>query len=526
MKKAKPWKKGDKVAIVSLSSGMLGEEFCAHNIEIGIKRLKEFGLEPVFMKNALKGIEFLEKHPEARAADLKDAFRDDSIKGIICAIGGDDTYRLLPYLMEDAEFVELVQKNPKIFTGFSDTTINHLMFYKLGLTTYYGPCFICDLGEIASEMLPYTKKAFQGYLAGNEVKEIVSSEIWYEEREDFSREAMGTERISHKEERGFELLQGTGNFQGRLLGGCAESLYDILSQNRYEDEKEICEKYGIFPNKEEWKGKILFIETCEEKPTPEILKEELLALKQQGVFEMVNGVLVGKPQDEAYYEAYKQVYLEVVDNKELPILYNVNFGHASPRCVIPYGVEVRVDVDEKKIVFLESMFEESEIWELVDIDGKKTGVMIERGANTLIPQGMYHIAVDIWTKSKDGKILLTQRHPNIEWGLKWGCSGGSVIKGERSIDGARRELQEETGIKVSEEELLYLGKSIMKEYQCIIYTYLVQLTDDVKLNLQPEEVVDAKWVGSSELENMKEDMVKSVWDRYLQFKDKIYVTES
>ncbi len=358
IKKAKALKKGDKVAIVSLSSGMLGEEFCSHNIEIGGKRLKEFGLEPVFMKNALKGIDYLKEHPQARAEDLKEAFQDDSIKGIICAIGGDDTYRLLPYLMEDTEFIELVQKKPKLFTGFSDTTINHLMFYKLGLATYYGPCFICDLGEIANDMLPYTKKAFQGYFAGKEPKEIVSSEIWYEEREDFSRNAVGTERIAHKEERGFELLQGNGSFQGRLLGGCAESLYDILSQNRYQDEKEICERYGVFPTKEEWKDKILFIETCEEKPAPEMLKEELTLLKQQGVFENVSGVLVGKPQDEAYYEEYKQVYLEVVDNKELPILYNVNFGHALPRCVIPYGVEVRVEIEQKKIMFLESMFAE------------------------------------------------------------------------------------------------------------------------------------------------------------------------
>ena len=162
-----------------------------------------------------------------------------------------------------------------------------------------------------------------------------------------------------------------------------------------------------------------------------------------------------------------------------------------------------------------------EVWELVDIDENKTGIMIERGTNTIIPQGMYHTAVDIWTKSKDGKILLTQRHPNKEWGLKWECSGGSIIKGERSIDGARRELQEETGIKISEEKMIFLGKTMMEEYQCIMYTYLVRLTDDVKLNLQSEEVVDAKWVGISELENMKEDIVNSVWDRYLQFKDKI-----
>ncbi|MGN9075701.1 GNAT family N-acetyltransferase [Lachnospiraceae bacterium HCP1S3_B8] len=39
MQYARKLRKGDKVAIVSLSSGMLGEEFCSHNIEIGAKRL-------------------------------------------------------------------------------------------------------------------------------------------------------------------------------------------------------------------------------------------------------------------------------------------------------------------------------------------------------------------------------------------------------------------------------------------------------------------------------------------------------
>ena len=127
MKQCKKLQKGDKVAIVSLSSGMLGEEFCSHNIEIGVKRLEEYGLEPIFMPNSLRGIEYLKEHPEARAMDLKKAFLDDSIAGIICAIGGDDTYKLLPYLMEDLEFINAVKKHPKLFTGFSDTTINHLL---------------------------------------------------------------------------------------------------------------------------------------------------------------------------------------------------------------------------------------------------------------------------------------------------------------------------------------------------------------------------------------------------------------
>lgn len=347
---------GDKVAIVSLSSGMLGEDFCKHTLLLGEKRLKEFGLKPVFMPNCLKGINDLKEHPEKRAKDLKDAFMDNSIKGIICAIGGDDTYRLLPYLMEDKEFLECVKRNPKIFTGFSDTTINHLMFYKLGMTCYYGPNFICDLGEMETTMLPYTRKAFEGYLKGNEQREIISSEIWYEERTDFSAAAMGSKRICHREKKGFEILQGTGCFQGKLLGGCIESIYDILSGVRYRDEQEICEKYSLFPSLEEWKNSILFLETCEEKPTPQQLKRELLKLKEQGVFDVINGLVIGKPQDEKFYDEYKSIYLEVADNKHLPILYNVNFGHALPRCVLPYGINTKVDMERKKLIFLESMF--------------------------------------------------------------------------------------------------------------------------------------------------------------------------
>ena len=349
MKYAKKLRKGDKVAIVSLSSGMLGEAFCSHNIEIGVKRLREYGLEPSFMPNSLKGIEYLKANPKARAKDLKDAFMDDSIAGIIRAIGGDDTYRLLPYLLEDEEFIDAVHKSPKLFTGFSDTTINHLIFYKLGLSTYYGPNFICDLAEISDEMLPYSKKAFESYIEGNEYREITSSEIWYQERTDFSKEAVGTERISHREEHGFELLQGKECFEGRLLGGCLESLYDILTTTRYEDEKAVCEKYGLFPDIEEWKEKILFIETCEEKPVPEQFEKEIAILKEKGVFDVVSGVLVGKPQDEAYYDEYKNILVKVVNNPDLPIVYNVNFGHATPRCTLQYGAVARVDMKRKII---------------------------------------------------------------------------------------------------------------------------------------------------------------------------------
>ena len=70
-------RKGDKIAIVSLSRGILGMPFCKHQLDIAIKRLKEFGLVPVIMPNALKDMKYIEEHPEARASDLKEAFMDN-----------------------------------------------------------------------------------------------------------------------------------------------------------------------------------------------------------------------------------------------------------------------------------------------------------------------------------------------------------------------------------------------------------------------------------------------------------------
>lgn len=73
-------KKGDKIAIVSLSRGLLGEEFIKHELDLALKRLEEFGLIPVIMPNAMKGIDYLATHPEARAQDLKLPFKMNQLK--------------------------------------------------------------------------------------------------------------------------------------------------------------------------------------------------------------------------------------------------------------------------------------------------------------------------------------------------------------------------------------------------------------------------------------------------------------
>ncbi len=101
------------------------------------------------------------------------------------------------------------------------------------------------------------------------------------------------------------------------------------------------------------KGRILLLESSEEKPVPARYRQALEYLKGTGVFDAVSGVLAGKPMDETYAEEYKHLLVEVIDRPELPIVFNLNIGHAMPRCIMPFGVEAAVDVEKQVICFAE-----------------------------------------------------------------------------------------------------------------------------------------------------------------------------
>ena len=336
------------IAIVSLSCGIAGEDFIRFELEIGLRRLKELGLNVSFMPNALKGLEYTFAHPEKRAEDLLQAYKDPDIDMILCAIGGDDTYRLLPYLFDNGELAGAV--NDKVFLGFSDTTINHFMLHKLGVRSFYGQSFLSDICELSDDMLPYTKKYFDELIRTGTISEISPSEIWYEERKSFTPDQVGVPLVSHKNS-GFELLQGASVFSGQILGGCICSMYDMFNGDRYADMPLLCRKYQLFPDKDDWKGKIILLESSEEKPSPQKYRKALEYLKETGVFDAVSGVLVGKPMDEAFADDYKQLLVQVIDRPDLPIVCNVNIGHAMPRCIIPFGTDAVVDTDKQIIHF-------------------------------------------------------------------------------------------------------------------------------------------------------------------------------
>ena len=336
------------VTVVSLSSGLMGEDFVKHQLALGVRRLEAYGLKVKFASNARKGIAYLNAHPEERAADFLEAFSDPETDLIMTAIGGDDTYRLLPYLFGYDELKNAL--SDKLFLGFSDTTVNHLMLHKLGLPSFYGQAFLTEICELGPEMLPYSKHYFEELIETGRISEIRPSPLWYEEHESFGPEALGISPAAHKNG-GFELLQGPGVFRGKILGGCVCTLFDIFDGGRYADSPAVCEKYGLFPPAEDWQGKILLLETSEERPSPEKYRAALTYLKNAGVLSAVSGILCGKPQNEVYDTQYREIIREVVDDPAKPIVWNLSVGHALPRCIVPFGIDAEVDVNEQVIRF-------------------------------------------------------------------------------------------------------------------------------------------------------------------------------
>lgn len=339
------------VGIVSLSSGVLGEDFVRHELEIGLRRLQAYGLQVKLLPHALSGMEFIRDHPEARAADLLEAFRDPEIDMILCAIGGDDTYRLAPFLFEDDALQKAVTN--KVFLGFSDTTLNHFMLHKAGLATFYGQAFLPDVCELSADMLPYSRRYFEELISTGTIREVTPSPVWYSARTNYSPDQIGVPPEQHPNS-GFELLQSAPAFHGKILGGCIDSIFDMFDGGRYAGMPEVCRKYGLFPTADDWRGRILLLESSEELMPPEKYEQALRHLKEAGVFDAVNGVLIGKPMDDTYHEEYKRLLVSVIDDQSLPVVCNLSVGHALPRCILPFGVEAYVDAAAQRIRFADT----------------------------------------------------------------------------------------------------------------------------------------------------------------------------
>jgi muramoyltetrapeptide carboxypeptidase LdcA involved in peptidoglycan recycling len=332
---------GDKIAAVSLSWG--GPSVFPYRYKVGVQQLQdELGLQVVEMPNTLRDADWLSRNPRARADDFMQAFFDSSIQGIFATIGGDDSIRLLPFID-----LSVIRNNPKIFLGYSDTTISHLVCYKAGLTSFYGPSMMVEFAENGG-MFPYVVQSLRKTLFSSKVIGDVNPEIdgWTAERLDWADPANQQVKRRLNPSTGWRFLQGHGVHRGHLIGGCLE-VFDWARGT------------AIFP--ENWQDAILFLETSEEAPLPETVKRTLRVFAALRILSKLSGILFGRPGGEVPVEKFKEydkAILQVVNQEEgltdLPIITQMDFGHTSPIFVLPYGVLAEIDVDSKRFSILEN----------------------------------------------------------------------------------------------------------------------------------------------------------------------------
>lgn len=148
----------------------------------------------------------------------------------------------------------------------------------------------------------------------------------------------------------------------------------------------------------------------------------------------------------------------------------------------------------------------AEIFDLYDEELNLIGETCERGE--IIPRGKYHIVVNILPVNFQSKVLITKRSLTKPHGGYWEITGGSVIAGETPLQGAVRELKEETGLTALPQALDCRGRMIFKgEYHNHINIFYLFRADfrESSITLQPGETDAARFVYPAEIERMAKE---------------------
>jgi muramoyltetrapeptide carboxypeptidase LdcA involved in peptidoglycan recycling len=330
---------GDTVAAISLSSGAAAA--FPHRYEAGKRQLTEtFGLHVVETPNALRDNAWLHDNPQARADDLHWALSNDDVAGIIATIGGEESIRTVPYLD-----LELIRQRPKVFLGFSDPTVQHLVNRRAGIVSFYGPSLMTDLAENGG-IHPFVETAVRDALFSTQPFELRAAAEWTEEFLDWAQPDLQSQRRRWWPNAGWQWLQGDEPVIGELIGGCGEIL-------------EIAKGTSIWPDDDAWDGAVLLLETSEEAPPPDTVKHWLRGLLGLGVLNRIGALLLARPMGYSQQLTF-QLWAHVRDvlaeagRPQLPVVANVDHGHTSPAGVLPLGGLARVDPVHRTITVVDA----------------------------------------------------------------------------------------------------------------------------------------------------------------------------
>ncbi len=314
-----------------------------HVFQHGVSQIRALlGRDIVFSKNCIcpQRPSFVE-----RAADINEMFLNDEVELIIASIGGSDSINIIPLIDTD---IVMRNSKSKIFMGFSDCTTLLVYLEKFGVRCIHGPSIMAGLSEpdgICAELSSHIKDIF---LVNTEDAYIYPKfELYTDIDPDWSDKTIFLNtKIEYKKYTGHEVVTG-GKFKGRLWGGSIETLIKILDSN-----------FDQFKLSNDWGNTILFLETSEEKPTEEQLTGFIRRLYDLGILAKTQAILFGYFP---YYEedtkiSIKNSLKKIICNElnyDGGFVFNLNFGHARPQWLLPYGETYTIDCDKGELILLQ-----------------------------------------------------------------------------------------------------------------------------------------------------------------------------
>ncbi|MCI4369724.1 MAG: LD-carboxypeptidase [Thermoplasmata archaeon] len=333
-------RRGDTVAVLSPSWGGPSRFPAVYERGLAVLR-EELGLEVREMAHVRTDAGSLAAHPEDRAADVAAALEDPAVRGIWCTVGGDDSVRILRHLDP-----ALPARHPKVMVGFSDATPLLVWMRLHGVVSYHGPSVMAGIAQwraLAPEFGPQVKAVLFGGGAGHRYRPFPAFSEGYPDWGDPT--TLGATHPSRPNEP-WHWVNAPRPSEGELFGGNLEIL-DLLKGTPF------------FPPPEFFDGKLLFLETSEEAPTPKSVGRSLRNYGVSGILDRIAGLLVGRPRGytaDARAELDRRLRDVVVEEfglTDLPVVTGLDFGHTDPQWVLPLGVRARIEPDGPTFTLLQ-----------------------------------------------------------------------------------------------------------------------------------------------------------------------------
>lgn len=314
--------KNNYIGITAPSDGVVDKKDI-YRLNNAIKKFEGLNYKIKETDDVRKSIKGKSAPSKVQAKELENLFKSEEVKCIICASGGD----FLLEMLSEVDF-EVIKNNPKWLQGYSDPTgLLFTITTNLDIATIYADNFKGFGMENWHKSLEDNLKILEG--------NIIKQESFEKYESSRAERIIGNEGYNLDKDVKWENSNGKEiNIKGRIIGGCLDVLSELFG-TRFDKTKEFIEKYKN-------DGIIWYLENCEK--TSEDIIRILWKFKDNGWFQNTNGIIFGRSAlEESYYGiSFKEAVTRVLGDLNVPIIFNADIGHVSPRMTIINGAIANV----------------------------------------------------------------------------------------------------------------------------------------------------------------------------------------